>query len=86
MARPLRMKMQSKAVVHGDALSIPKVQRWRSPPSLQTISRGHRRRNDAIIVAYATGAYSDREIAEYRGLHLATIGRIIRKSLLQGEN
>jgi transposase len=28
-------------------------------------------RNDAIVAAYATGAYSYREIAEYFGLHLA---------------
>ncbi len=31
-----------------------------------------------IYAAYATGAYSYREIAEYYGLHLATVGLVIR--------
>ncbi|MDH4275546.1 MAG: helix-turn-helix domain-containing protein [Gammaproteobacteria bacterium] len=35
---------------------------------------------------YETGGYSYREIAEHLGLHLATVGRIIRWRMLQGEN
>jgi transposase len=38
----------------------------------------HRDREDAIVTAYASGAYSYREIAQHFGLHLATIGRIVR--------
>jgi len=43
-------------------------------------------RNDAIVAAYATGAFSYREIGEFFGLHFATVGRIIRQAMLQGEN
>ncbi len=39
-----------------------------------------------IYAAYATGAYSYREIAEYYGLYLATVGRVIRGRMLQCEN
>ncbi|HEB80308.1 MAG TPA: addiction module toxin RelE, partial [Chromatiales bacterium] len=46
--------------------------------ALAKIAAKYHERNDAIYAAYATGAYSYREIAEYYGLHLATVGRIIR--------
>ncbi|MCW8918343.1 MAG: transposase [Gammaproteobacteria bacterium] len=77
---------QAKAKVEGDELSIPQVQRRAPAPSLEVIAGRHSERNTAIAAAYATGAYSYREIAEYFGLHLATIGRVIRKQMLQGEN
>ena len=31
-------------------------------------------------------AYTYRQIAEYFGLHLATVGRVIRQQMLRGEN
>jgi transposase len=49
-------------------------------PALTKIAAKYRERNDA---AYAAGAYSHREIAAYYGLHLATMGRIIRGKILQ---
>ncbi len=39
-------------------------------------SRVRKPRLAAIYAAYATGAYSYHEIAEYYGLHLATVGRL----------
>ena len=47
-------------------------------PALTKIAAKYRERNDA---AYAAGAYSYREIAAYYGLHLATVGRIIRERM-----
>ncbi len=42
--------------------------------------------NDAIVAAYAIGAYSyHREIAEHFDLHLETIGRIVRGQMQQCE-
>ena len=35
----------------------------------------------AMVAAYATGAHCYREIAEYFGVHLATVGRIVRKAM-----
>ncbi len=55
------------------------MQRRVAAPALAKIDARYRERNDA---AYATGAYSYREIAEYYGLHLATVGRIIREQML----
>ena len=45
-----------------------------------------RDRDDAIVTAYGTGAYSYRKIAEHFQLHLASVGRIIRARMLQCEN
>lgn len=79
-------RMQGKAQVRGDELTIPKAQRRAPPPPLETIAKQHGDRNDAIIAAYETGGFSYREIAEHFGLHLATVGRIVRKRMLQCEN
>ncbi len=71
-------QVQRKTEIQGDELSIPRAQRRAPAPSLAKIATKHRNRNNAIAAAYATGAYSYREIAEYYGLHLATVGRVIR--------
>ncbi len=71
-------RVQRKAGIQGDELSIPRAQRSVPAPTLAKIAAKHHERNDAIYVAYATGAYSYREIAEYYDLHLATVGRVIR--------
>jgi REP element-mobilizing transposase RayT len=71
-------RMQRKAGIQGDKLSIPRAQRRAPVPALAKIAAKYHERNKAIYAAYATGAYSYREIAEYYGLHLATVGRIIR--------
>ena len=79
-------RMQSKANLQGDELSIPRAHRRGAAPAIATIAARHRNRNDAIVAAYNTGEYSYREIAEHYGLHLATVGRIIRARMLQCEN
>jgi len=79
-------RTQKKFRIQGDKLSIPKAQRRSPATSLQAIARKSPDRNAAICKAYATGAYSYREIAEYFGIHLATVGRVIRQQMLQCEN
>lgn len=79
-------RSQAKAKVEGDELSIPQAQRQPPAPSLEVIAGQQGERDVAITAAYATGAYSYRKIAEYFGLHLATVGRASRKQMLQGEN
>ena len=78
--------MQAKMQVDGDALTVPLVQRRPPAPSLADIAASHGERNAAIVAAYATGAYSYREIAEHFDIHLATVGRIVRGGMLQCEN
>ena len=79
-------RMQAQAEVEGDTLSIPRAQRRPPPPPLSQIAARPGGRNAAIVAAYATGAYSYREIAEYFRVHLATGGRIVRGALQQCEN
>jgi len=77
--------MQRKAKPQGDTLSIPRAHRRAPAPSLPAIAAKHRDRDKAIASAYATGAYSYREIAKHFDLHLATVGRIIRGQMQQCE-
>ncbi len=79
-------RMQAKAKINGDVLTVPQVQRRAPAPTLTDIAARHEGRNAAIVVAYATGAYSYREIAEYFGVHLATVGRIVRAEMQRREN
>jgi len=64
-------RMQDRMKIKGDELSILKTQRRAPTQSLETIAKRHPPRNDAIVAAYATGAFSYREIGEFFGLHLA---------------
>jgi len=79
-------RMQSKSRIEGDRLSVPQPQRRPPPPSLEQIEERSANRNAAIATAYATGAYTYREIAAYFGVHLATVGRIVRAEVQQWEN
>lgn len=63
-------RMQEKAKIEGDALTIPQAQHRPPAPPLSDIAARHTGRNPAIVAAYASGAYSYREIAEHFGDHL----------------
>jgi DNA-directed RNA polymerase specialized sigma24 family protein len=77
--------MQEKVPVQTDQLNIPRSRRRRPAPPLEAIAAEHPERNAAIVAAYATGAYSYREIADHFGLHPATVGRVIRSRMLSFE-
>jgi len=79
-------RMQRRAQARGDTLTIPQAQRRPPAPSLEEIAARNRERNVAMVAAYATGAYSYREIAAYFGVHLATVGRVVRAAMQQSEN
>ena len=79
-------RVQSKVQIAGDRLSVPQVQRRPPPASLAQIAEQSVGRNAAIVAAYATGAYTYREIADYFGVHLATVGRIVRAGMQRYEN
>ena len=79
-------RMQARAKMVGDVLTVPQAQR-RSPAEPLTAFTAHTGgRNAGIVAAYATGAYSYREISEAFGVHLATVGRIVRSAMLRCEN
>jgi len=60
--------------------NIPGLQRCRPAPSLEDIESTHGGRNQAIVAAYETGAYSYALLAEYFKVHFTTIGRIVREN------
>ena len=67
-------RMQTHIQTTKDDVQIPHVQRRPPPPSLAQIDKCEPDRNAAIRAAYATGAYSYQQIAEYFGLHFTTVG------------
>ena len=79
-------RMQRNAQIAGDTLSVPRAQRRPPAPPLAQIARDCGERNAAIVAAYATGAYTYRDIAEHFGVHLATVGRLVRRGMQQCEN
>jgi putative transposase len=76
-------RTQKKLKAKRNELGIPKVQQRAPAPTIESIASKWPERNEAIRKAYATGAYSYREIAEYFGIHLATVGRAIRQLMLR---
>ena len=78
-------KVQGKIETIHDDWSIPKKQKRAVAKSLPEIERQSVDRNSAIISAYATGAYSQREIGNYcrisiYRLHPSTVGVIVRRN------
>ncbi|MCP3870370.1 MAG: transposase [Gammaproteobacteria bacterium] len=71
-------KMQALSKGPQEDVNIPKTQRTPPAQSLEEIETAYENRDDAIVVAYATGAYSYQQIAIHFGLHFTTIGRIVR--------
>ena len=59
---------------------IPRVQRQASAAPLATVV-AMPNRNEAIAKAYATGRYSQKEIAQVFGIHYATVSRIVKPAV-----
>ena len=72
--------MQQKIGKEKDDLNIPQKHKRPVAPPLAKIVQQTKGRDTAIITAYATGAYSQREIGEYFQLHPSTSGVIVRRS------
>ena len=71
--------MQRKIAKEKGDLNIPQKQKRAAAPPLAKIVQASKGRNSAIIAAYATGGYSQREIGEYFRLHPSTVGVIVRR-------
>ena len=71
--------MQNKIEKNGNDWSIPKKQKRPIAKTLLQIEKQYQDRNLAIVVDYNTAAYSQREISEHCGLHLSTVGVIVRR-------
>jgi len=73
-------KMQKKIDNNVSDYSIPKRQKRAVAMPLLQIEEQYSDRNSAIVAAYKTGAYSQREIGEHFRLHPSTVGIIVRKA------
>jgi hypothetical protein len=62
------------------SMFVSKQQKRPIAKPLSEIAAQHQDRKTAIIAAYKTGAYSQREIWEFYQLHPTTVGVILRKS------
>ena len=71
-------RMQAHLKSGKDDVQIPRAQRRPPPPPLAEIERHSPERNAAIVAAYVTGGYSYQQIADYFGVHFATVGKIVR--------
>ena len=71
-------RMQAHLDPSNDTVQIPRAQRRPIAPSLNAITKQAADRNAAILAAYATGAYSYQQLADYFGLHFTMVGRIVR--------
>jgi hypothetical protein len=73
-------RMQAKLKEESEDVNIPRAQRRPPAPSLDLIRGAHGERDRTIVVAYETGEYSYKHIADHFGVHFTTVGRIIRES------
>jgi len=73
-------RMQAKCEGLSTTVGVPKAQKRPPAQPLEELASKYANRNEAIIVAYATGAYSYQQIADFYGLHFTTIGKILRKA------
>ncbi len=71
--------MQSKINQENDLSEVPMGQRRVAPKTLELYARG-RQRDEAIILAYASGGYSMKEVGAYFGLHYSRVSRILKKA------
>ncbi len=65
---------------------VPKAQRRVLHKTLDAYQRRYRDRDAAMAHAYASGAYSMRQIAEFFGVHYMTVSRAVRKHELPGDS
>ena len=72
-------QMQSKLGEREEDVNIPRVQQRGPAPTLNSIRRQYKDRDDSIRAAYQTGAYSYQQIGEEFDVHFTTVGRIVRR-------
>ena len=72
-------ELQKRIGKDKDDINIPRQQKRPIVRPLAEIAAQYKDRNAAIIAAYKTGAYTQREIGVFYQLHPTTIGTIVRK-------
>ncbi len=73
-------RMQAKLDLKKDLSEIPIAQKRVAAKPLSYYIKRYKDRDRGIIEAYASGAYSMKEIGEYVGLHYSWVSRVICKA------
>lgn len=71
-------RVQKKMAGKHNDIQIPKVQKRPMAKSLTEYAKNSRSRDEAIVNAYASDAYSYQQLGENFGLHFTRIGKIVR--------
>jgi putative transposase len=77
-------KVQRHMGDKGKDFQIPKIQKRLIAKPLAEYERMAPERDEAIVQAYASGAYSYQELGDCFGLHFTRIGKIVRKRRANG--
>lgn len=59
--------------------NVSKAQRRMLAKSLEEYQRQHSARDEAMVRAYLSGAYSMQEVGDFFGVHAVTVGRAVRR-------
>lgn len=73
------VRRMQRLAKRSDDINIPRAQRRPPPPSMASIAEKYPDRNQAVRIAWRTGAYSYAQIAEHFGVHFSTVGRAVRR-------
>ncbi|NIA69521.1 addiction module toxin RelE [Pelagibius litoralis] len=75
----MREEARLAAAGRGDLREIPRAQWQPPPPALESFAQGAASRDEAMALAYLSGAYSQAAIASYFGVHYSSVSRAIRR-------
>ena len=73
-------RMQAQCDGLSKTVGVPQAQKRSPAPPLVELALKYENRNEGIVAAYETGAYSYQEIADFYELHFTTVGKILRKA------
>jgi len=71
-------RMQARREGLSKTVGVPQAQK--RAPALAELMSEYKNRNEGIVAAYKTGAYSYQQIADFVGLHFTTVGTILRRT------
>ena len=72
-------RLQNRIETDKDLSEIPKSQKRSKPKPLSHYEKQTNTRDEAILLSYASGGYSMKEIGDYYQLHYSRVSRIINK-------
>jgi len=77
-------KMVEKISTERDLREVPQAKGRKPADSLESYASRSGSRNEAIVLAYASGGYSQKEIGDYFGLHYSRVSKIVNEN--EGSN